>query len=52
MTSAAATHERTLSAKCLGVTSLMLIVLETLRGTNGIVHGAEVGGLSFVGITP
>jgi hypothetical protein len=41
---------RPLWSKCLGVSSLLLIVLETLRATNAIAHVSELGGVSFVGM--
>jgi len=41
---------RTLWSKALTSASFILIVLETMRATNAIVHSAEFGGVSFVGL--
>jgi hypothetical protein len=41
---------RPLWSTSLGVSSLLLIVLETLRATNAIAHAPEIGGVSFIGM--
>jgi hypothetical protein len=42
--------ERPLWSKFLGVASLVMIVLETVRATNAIAHATELGGLSVAGL--
>jgi len=42
--------DRPLSVKALTLSSFVLIVLETIRATNGIVHASDFGGISFVGL--